>query len=155
MSERVVPVLRLAVLCEDVVYDGEGEPFALEVPTHTLRLSREAGGRLRVAGLKLYVQLSDGVGTFFVTADIRTEAGTAVFRTRPPVEAVFDGTTHRAIPMELVLDMSDIVLPGYGLYEVRVFCNHACLHDPRERIPVPYPTVRLTVLSPAPEETDR
>jgi hypothetical protein len=148
MSERVVPVLRLAVLCEDVVYDGEGEPFALEVPVHTIRLAPDADGRIRPPDLKLYLQLSDGLGTFFLAAEIRTEGGTVVSQTKPRLEVVFDGTSHRAVPMELALDVHDISLRGYGLYEILVFCNHASLHDPRGRVPVPFPPIRVSAVSP-------
>jgi hypothetical protein len=155
MSERVVPVLRLGVLCEDVVYDGDGQPFALEVPTHTLRLDRDPDGRVRLPDLKLYLQLADGVGTFYVSAELHAENGAIAHKSRPPVEVVLDGTSHRAEPLELVLDLPGIVLGGHALYELRVFCNHASLHDPRGRVPVPFPPIRLSVLPPHPTpETD-
>ena len=41
MADRVLPVLRLAVLCEDVEEDGSGRPAVLAFPVHTIRFSPE------------------------------------------------------------------------------------------------------------------
>ena len=98
MAARVVPTLRLAVLCEEVVYDRDGNPFGLNVPVHTVALPDGSAGPYRPPPLALYLQLSDGVGTFYVTTEVRSEGGNVVYRSKPPVEVVFAGTTHRAVP---------------------------------------------------------
>jgi hypothetical protein len=146
MSDRVVPVLRLAVLCEDVVNDADGQPFALNVPVHTLAWPAGGGGRFRPPTLRLYLQLSDGVGTFYLSAELRNEAGTVQYQLRPPAEVTFPGTAHRSVPLEIVVGLNDLEFPNPGLYELHVKCNHLSLHDPRAGIPVPSPPIRVSVL---------
>lgn len=145
MAARVVPTLRLAVLCEEVIYDRDGNPFGLNVPVHTVTLPDGAAGPYLPPTLALYLQLSDGVGAFYVTTEVRSEGGSVVYRSKPPVEVVFPGTTHRAVPQEVVLDLHGLAFPGPGAYELLVFCNHTSLHDPNAEIPVPYPPVRVSV----------
>jgi hypothetical protein len=147
-TTRVPPILRLAVLCEDVVFDADGHPFSLNVPVHTVQFPPGLTTRYRPPTPKLYLQLADGMGTFYLYTEVRNEGDTVQYRSRPPVEVVFDGTTHRAVPMEVVLTLEGLEVPGPGLYELLVVCNHVSLHDPRAGVTVPYPPLRLSVLPP-------
>ena len=143
---RVPPILRLAVLCEDVELDGAGRPALLAFPVHTVRFPPGVS-RYSPPAPKLYLQIQAGVGTFYIGAVLRAEGETAeIYRTRMPYEAVFDDDTHRVIPLELVLDLDGLAFPRPGMYELLVRANYVNLHDPNDRIPIAYPPIRVTAL---------
>jgi hypothetical protein len=147
-TTRVPPILRLAVLCEDVEEDGAGRPFRLVVPVHTLRFAPNGQRHYRPPTLKLYLQLQGGVGTFYIWAAMREEGeATEVYRTRNPYEGAFDDDTYRIIPLELALDLPGLSFPRPGAYELLVHANYVNLHDPKERLPVNYPPIRVTALA--------
>jgi hypothetical protein len=146
MGERIIPVLRLAVLCEGIAEDSDDRPFALEVPVHTLRWPEWEGERYEPPTLMLYLQLQDAVGMFFVTAVVRPFGSSIDIYRSKAAEVTFDGLTNRIIPFEMGLELTGLTFPRPGLYELFVYANHASLHDPEGRMPIPFPPVRITVL---------
>lgn len=145
MSGRVVPTLRLAVLCAHVELDGDGLVFSLNEPIHTLQLPSGATTQYLPPTMMLYAQLADGVGTFHIRAELRNELGIVQYQS-PPVEVVFAGTEYRVVPVEIVIHLDGLVFSGPGLYELHVLCNHQSFSDLRTPIPVPFPPLRVSVL---------
>ncbi len=146
MNDRVVPVLRLAVLCETAEEDADDRPFRLDGPVHTLRWPAGHSGRYEPPTLELYLQLEDALGTFYLRSVLR-EIGqmTELYRV-PPLEVRFDGVTNRVVPLEIKLTLMDLAFPRPGAYELLVFANQVSLHEANGRSPIPFPTVRITVL---------
>jgi hypothetical protein len=119
MSDRVVPVLRLAVLCQSIEADGDDRPFALEGPIHTLRWP--TGDRVyQPPTMELYVQLEDAVGTFYVRGVLRPVGETTELFRAPAEEVVFDGITNRIIPLELGLVLGGLAFAAGGVRVARV-----------------------------------
>lgn len=147
MGGRVVPVLRLAVLCSHVEFDRDGAVFSLNEPVHTLRFPSGSSGRLSPPTMVLYLQLADGHGTFYIRAEVRNEAGTVQYRSPRPFEVHFDGTQYRTEPAEVVLDLERLEFPGPGLYEFHVLCNHMSFSDMTTPTPVPFPPLWVRVVA--------
>jgi hypothetical protein len=148
MSALVVPVLRLAVLCQSIEEDRDDRPFALEVPIHTLYWPDGHTGAYRPPTLELYLQLEDAVGKFFLRVMLR-RVGSAREEAAANTAAVdFDGNTNRIIPLELAVKLERLAFPTVGMYEFLVYANQVCLHDPDSRVPIPFPPIRVTVLPP-------
>lgn len=147
MASRVPPVLRLAVLCEDIGADDEGRPYNLFVPVHTVWFSPGSAGSYTPPTPKLYLQLQGGVGTFYVHVALREHGEPAeLYRTRRPFEVVFRGDEYRVIPLELAIDLDGLSFPRPGAYELLVRANYVDLHDPAGPVPIPFPPIRVTVL---------
>ena len=144
MAERVLPVLRLAVLCESIEEDADGRPYRLVVPVHTLRWPTGVRGRYRPPTLNLYVQLQNPAGTFYLRAVLRHESGSAEIYDTSPLELRFD-TSLGAVPYELAVELDELTFPRPGAYEIVIHANHVSLHDP-ELAPVPFPPIRVVVL---------
>lgn len=144
-AERQLPVLRLAVLCEDVEEDGAGRPFRLVGPVHTLRFSPGMVRNYQPPMLTLYVQLQGGRGTFYIRAQLREVGKTNEFSATGPVEVVFDGA-DRPQPQELAVELGDLVFPNPDVYELLVYANHVNLNEHSEDRPHLFSTTRIAVL---------
>lgn len=83
--ERQLPILRLAVLCEDVEEDGTERPAILRFPVHTLRFPAGVSRNYRPPVLSLYLQLQGGRGLYFFRVVLRV-----VGNTREVIVAHFD-----------------------------------------------------------------
>lgn len=148
MAARVVPTLRLAVLCEDIEFDGSGRPALLAFPVHTLRFPPGVGTHYQPPAPKLYLQLQGGVGTFYVWAALREEGEVIeLYRSPRPFELVFTTDAHRFLPREVVLDLDGVRFPRPGVYEVIVRANHVNLHEPNDQTPLAFPPIRVVALS--------
>ncbi len=148
MNGHVVPVLRLAVLCQSIEVDADGRPFALEHPVHTIRWPDGHTGSYEPPTLELYLQLEDAVGTFYIRCVLRPIGETVELYRLRPLEVPFDGVQNRIIPREVGVVLNGLAFPRPGAYELVVYANHVSLHDPDGRTPIPFPTVRVTVLGP-------
>lgn len=146
MAGGMLPVLRLAVLCEEVEEDGEGRPYRLTVPVHTIRFPPGVVGRYRPPSLRLYVQLQGAVGTFYIRAVLREEGEATELYHTGPAEVPFGGQEYRVVPLELTLELDELVIPRPGTYELLVYANYVSLHAPGDRVSIPFPPIRVTVL---------
>jgi hypothetical protein len=133
-----IPVLRLAVLCEDVEEDGNGRPYRLTVPVHTIRFPPDIVGRYRPPTLYVYVQLQGAVGTFYIRAVLREEGETIELYHTDPTEVPFGNQDYRVAPLELTLELDELIIPRPGAYELIVYANYVSLHMPSERVPIPF-----------------
>ncbi|MBA4062114.1 MAG: hypothetical protein C0501_00080 [Isosphaera sp.] len=141
----VKPRLRLALLCSHVTFDGNGLPFALNEPIHTLRIPAGTVGGYRPPPLALYTQIEDAVGTFPFSVEVRDEREYVVNPSPPRVPVTFPGTEHRAVPLEQVFAV-DVTFPGPGVYLVHLVCNHRSLHELVAADDRPFPAARVNVL---------
>lgn len=146
MSNRVLPILRLAVLCEQVGADDEDRPYFC-VPVHTIQFPPGVAKNYEPPALEVYVQLQEALGAFNLTAVVQREGeGVDLFRTRPlPLD--FSGTEYQNFPLELAFDMKGWVIPTPGVYELRVHANHVDLHDAARQPGWPFPPLRITVFA--------
>ena len=130
MSNRIPPFLRAAVLCQDVEFDGNGIPFKLVEPLHTIRLPRDRFGR-PLTEMFLYAQLEDANGTFLFSLRVEDENGSVVPQPNlRSVEHTFAGAAdERFIPYELSIRLFGVVLPAPGVYYFQLRCDTISLHQ--------------------------
>ncbi|MBA4192642.1 MAG: hypothetical protein C0467_32135 [Planctomycetaceae bacterium] len=127
------------MLCSYVEFDGDDRPFSLVEPLAALALTPDDRGKLWAPDVALYVQLEDehAVGTFWVTAEVRTASGIVLPNGRlPPIEFTFTGDSDPLHPFEYVFDVRGLVFPEPGRYHFHVMCNHMSLHV-RDAAPPP------------------
>ncbi|MCI0703630.1 MAG: hypothetical protein L0241_21320 [Planctomycetia bacterium] len=132
MASRVPPALNLAVLCSYVEFDGNGRPFSLVEPTHTISVPPRTDGKLPAPELAVYVQLDDenALGTFWFSIEVRTASGIVLPGGRSrPVEVTFDGQPDPLQLREEVFPVRDLVFPEPERYHIHVMCNHMSLHS--------------------------
>ena len=146
MSNRVIPILRLAVLCERVGTDKEDRPYFC-VPVHTIQFPPGVATNYEPPSLELYLQLQEALGAFNLTAIVEREGeGIELFRTKP-LSLDFSGTEYQNVPLELALGVKGLVFPTPGVYELRIYANHVSLHDPDRQPGWPFPPLRITVFA--------
>jgi hypothetical protein len=144
--ERKLPVLRLAVLCEDVEEDGSGRPAILAFPVHTIQFPPGVLRNFRPPPLTLYVQLQGGRGLYFFRVVLRV-----VGDTREVAVAQFDEDLDAAdevFPLERAIPLNRLVFPEPDVYDLLVYANAVNLHEPADRVPIPFPPIRVAVLPP-------
>jgi len=96
--------------------------------------------------LNIYVQLGDARGTFYIRVALRREGGIAELYESLPVEVVFGGDAGSTSPLELAIELDELVFPSPGIYEIVVYANHLCLHEPAQAVPIPFPPIRVILL---------
>ena len=141
---RKLPILRLAVLCEDVEPDGNDRPAILYFPVHTLRFPPGVARNFRPPVLELYLQLQGGRGLFFFRIVMRV-----VGQTREVTLAHFDDELDAAdevFPLERAVKLNRLVFPEPDVYELLVYANAVNLHEPTDHVPIPFPPIRVAVL---------
>lgn len=142
--ERRLPLLRSAVLCEEVDEDGSGRPAILRFPVHTLRFPPGVARNFRPPVLGLYLQLQGGRGLYFFRVVMRV-----VGETSEVTVAHFDDELDAAdevYPLERAVALHRLVFPEPDVYELLVYANAVSLHEPTDRVPVPFPPIRVAVL---------
>jgi hypothetical protein len=139
MATNIPPALNLAVLCSYVDLDAEQRPFSLHEALYALGLPPNTHGKLPAPEFVLVIQLDDehAVGTFWITAEVRTAGGVVLPHGRlTPVEMTFTGNPDPLVPFEHVFDVRGLVFPEPGRYYFHVMCNHISLHN---RVPMSSP----------------
>lgn len=130
MSNRVLPFLRTAILCQDIEFDGNGYPFKLVEPLHTLVLRPEAFGE-PLTEVFLYTQLEDANGLFEFSVRVEDANGNVV--PQPGLRSVgrrFVGAgDERIVPVELPLRLAGLVFLDPGVYYFQVRCDTVSLHQ--------------------------
>ncbi len=141
---RVLPRLRLAVLCEDVEEDGTERPAILRFPVHTIRFPANTEKNYRPPVLFLYLQLQGGRGLYFFRVILRV-----IGETREVTIAYFDDeldATEEVFPLERIVSLNRLVFPKPAQYELLVYANAVNLHETSDTVPIPFPPVTITVL---------
>lgn len=141
---RQVPVLRLAVLCEEVVEDGTERPAVLRFPVHTIRFPPGKERDYRPPVLTLYLQIQGGRGLYFFRVALRV-----VGETPEVTVAHFDdelAAADEVFPLERAVPLHRLVFAKPDVYELLVHANLVNLHEPGDHVPVPFPPIRVAVL---------
>lgn len=141
----VKPRLLVAFLCSDVIFDGNGLPFSLNEPIHTLQIPAGTNAPFRPPPMSLYAQLEDAVGTFSFAVEVRDELGFVVNPNPLRRMIAFVGTGHTLVPLEQVFDL-DVSFPGPGVYFMHLLCNHQSLSETVKPGEVPFPAPRIHVI---------
>jgi hypothetical protein len=119
VARVVKPIVRLFFPCEDATLDLEDESWTLKNPLHTISLPPGATG---VKELWLYAQLTEGVGTFNLSVEMRTEEGIRIGKGSPPSSRSFPGGVA---VVEEVFHLVNVPFARPGLYEFVLLANHA------------------------------
>lgn len=139
MADRVLPYLRLAVLCQRVESDALEFAVALIEPLHTIGLLPEQFGQ-PLTEMFLYSQFEDAVGSFELSVRIEDENRDLVPQSSlESIEHTFDGTRlDRIIPFKLPIRLPGLVFPSPGLYYFVVRADTQSLHqrDSAARVPM-------------------
>ena len=130
MANRVMPFLRLAVLCHNIERDELQRPVALIDPLHTITLSPVVFGQ-QLTAMYLYAQMEDAVGTFEFSVRIEDENREPIAQpTLAGIEHTFEGGgPERIIPFEMTLRLSGLVLPSPGVYYFIIRADTTSLHQ--------------------------
>jgi hypothetical protein len=140
----MLPVLRLAVLCEDVDHDGNERPAILAFPVHAIRFPPGVSANYRPPVLNLYLQLQGGRGLYFFRVVLRV-----VGQSREVTVAHFDeelDAAEEVFPLERAVALHRLVFPKPDVYELLLYANAVSLHEPSDHVSIPFPTVRVAVL---------
>lgn len=131
MSDRKSPELDLLVLCSYVEYDGNGQPFRLVEPLHTVVVTPDEHGQLSAPEFALYVQMSDedADGTFDFTVEVRTDDTVIPHHSVEATRMTFFSRIHPPRPFEHVFVIRDLVFHAPGDYHFHVMCGHASMSD--------------------------
>lgn len=146
MSNRVLPILRLAVMCERIEPDDQQRPFCF-VPVHTIQFPPGVTKNYRPPTLHVYLQLQEALGAFNLAVVLRREKSDIDLWRSDPELIAFDGTTYQIIPFEQDAELLGLVIPEPGDYEFWVYTNHVNLHNPDRQPGWPFPPMKLKVLS--------
>jgi len=119
MAMVVKPIVRLFFPCEDAVLDMEDGAWTLRNPLHTVSLPPGVTG---VGEIWLYAQLTEGVGTFNLSVEMRNEEGIRIGKRSPPSNRNFPGGVA---VVEEVFHLVNVPFPRPGLYEFVLLANHA------------------------------
>jgi hypothetical protein len=142
---NVRPRLRLAVLCAYVTPDADGLPFAINYPTHTIRIPFVGDDAKKARKFALYTQLQNAVGDLEFTVEVRNEYGELINPNEPRRRVAFPGTEHRVIPLEQVFEL-EVVFPEPGVYFFGVLCEGRSMHVPESPDERPFPPSQVNVL---------
>lgn len=123
MADRVPPIVRLFFPCDSAVLDLADLKWQLTNPWHTVAMPAGVREKFGQKVIWLYAQLTDGVGEFNLTVELRNhDTGEFVGRSRPEWWDFLGGdqlTVH-----EVVFKMTNVPFPTPGLYMFRLLTNH-------------------------------
>ncbi|MBX9627317.1 MAG: hypothetical protein K2X82_26175 [Gemmataceae bacterium] len=124
MADRVKPVVRLFFPCDDAVIDLADGKWMLKNPWHTVGMPPGVREKFGQRLIWLYAQLTDGVGEFDLTVELRNyDTGERLGRSKPERWDFAGGdqlTVH-----EVVFKMENVPFPTPGLYVFQLMANHA------------------------------
>jgi hypothetical protein len=126
MANVVLPKVRMFIPCVSVDLEP-GKPRTIHSPLHTIRMLPGVSTNYLVDELWFYVVLTDGVGTFRLTVEMRGEEETVVRRSEVRT-VVFAGGRQLDV-QEFAVRMDQVPFARAGIYEFRLVANHAHLED--------------------------
>jgi len=124
MANRVLPKVRLFFPCDSATLDPADNKWVLKNPWHTVGLPPGASFPFRVVEIWLYAQLTDGIGDFQLSVQLRDSESQTILGTSPPTQREFVGGNQWAV-IEEVFHMTMIPFPRANLYEFKLLANHA------------------------------
>jgi len=124
MADRVKPIVRLFFPCDAAVIDLADNKWELKNPWHTVAMPPGVTEKFGQKELCLFAQLTDGVGDFNLSVELRNfDSGIRLGRSNPEPWDFAGGdqlTVH-----EVVFKMTNVPFPTPGLYAFHLMANHA------------------------------
>jgi hypothetical protein len=151
-ARPTLPVLRTAMLCQQIVVDRNDRPFALFVPIHVLRWPHDhpRGRPYAPPTLELYAAFTEGNGDFHFRIVLRRfDANHDSWRSRTAMPVNFVPSEERQIPEEFSFVLTDLAFPEPGAYDLIVYANHVALNDPFDATSAASMSVPILVLPPS------
>ena len=123
MANKVLPIVRVFLLCESVKYRAKTSQWVLTSPTHTLSMPVGISEKLVQERLAFYYQLTDAVGTFNLSIQMQLwETGTII--TKNDLQKIDFPSDHSAV-IEGGIVLSNVPIPRAGVYEFKLLANYA------------------------------
>ena len=132
MAVLVKPIVRLFFACDEAVLDMEDEKWTLKNPWHTVAMPQGVAEDFCQEEIWFYAQLTEGVGTFNLSVELRDEAGLRVGRSKPSIREFPGGM----VMVEEVFQLTKMEFARPGLYEFVLLANHAELEGGRSYVRV-------------------
>ena len=126
MANRVLPRVRLFFPCDSAILDLADDKWVLKNPWHAVALPAGAGFPFRVVEIALYAQLTDGVGEFQLSVQLRHTESQTILGKSLPTPREFVGGGQLAVVEEVFL-LSGVPFPRADLYEFNLLANHQLL----------------------------
>jgi hypothetical protein len=122
MANRVLPSVRLFFPCDSATLDPSDNKWVLRNPRHTVSVPSGVAFPVRVKEIYLYAQLTDGVGAFQLSVQLR-RAGSDVILGRSPPSPTIEFVGGLQV-VEEVFHLIKIPFPRADLYEFKLLANH-------------------------------
>jgi hypothetical protein len=126
MANVVLPKVRMFIPCLGVVLEPN-RPCAIHSPLHTIRMLPGVSKNYLVDELWFYVVLTDGVGTFRLSVELRGDEGIVVARSE--VRTIVFAGGKQLDMQEFPIHMAPVPFARPGIYEFRLLANHAHLQE--------------------------
>src|SRR5688500_11216236 len=121
MANVVLPKVRLFVPCMSLDI-GPGKPVTIHSPLHTIRMPPGISEKYVVDAIWFYVVLTDGVGAFRLSVEMRNDEDVVLQKGKPALHQFRGGGQLEA--HEVPVSMSPVPFPRPGMYEFRLLANH-------------------------------
>lgn len=131
MANGQIPYLLQFLPCESAVLDLAVNAWVLTRPLHTVTLPPGTGFPFRLDDVWLYAQLTDAIGTYNLSVQLRMPQTQVILGRTVPTPRKFPA--NRMDVVEEVFQLTNVPFPRPGLYEFCLLANQAELA----------PTVRL------------
>src|SRR5262249_7623108 len=122
----ILPIVRILIPCEHVAIRPQGNKWILTDPWAVVGLPPGASFPFFVPALSLYAQLTDGVGQFDLTVEmrrIREDESREVISRGQTVTVHFPSGQQLAV-IDIAFLLEDLFFVSPGLYEFVVVTNH-------------------------------
>jgi hypothetical protein len=126
MANVILPKVRMFIPCLGIDLEA-GKPVTIHSPLHTIRMPPGISDKYLLDELWFYVVLTDGVGTFTLSVELRG-IDEIVLRKSEPTSLNFVGGAQLKV-RELGIQMNSVPFARPGLYEFGPIANHAHLED--------------------------
>jgi hypothetical protein len=126
VANVVLPKVRMFIPCLGVGQEP-GSGVTIHTPLHTVRLPAGVIGNVLLTDLWFYVVLTDGVGKFRLSVEVRGTDDIILGKSELH-QVTFVGGDQLSVK-EISLYLMSLPLARPGLYEFRLVANHVHLED--------------------------
>jgi len=127
----VMPIARLFFACAHIDKNDQDGRITIVDPIDSIMVP-EGLSKISLGPIFFYVQVKEGLGTFYFRIEIRNERGRRLAKTKPR-ELVFSEKNHNAVE-ELVFKIRDLQLNSAGIVQFDLFANEVVLASWEVRI---------------------
>ena len=144
MASTVLPTVRLIFPCDDAQIDPQTQKWVIRHPWSTVFLPAGARFPFRLVEMKVYAQLTDGIGSFRLSVEmvqVRDDGSRRFIGAGAATQMSFPGN-QRFLALDGVFHMKRVPFREAGLYEFRMIAETGA----DEFQPLPGQTALLRVL---------